>query len=1128
MEVTDYPQFTKVLRDSGTITYLFGAGLSMSLGEHNKSWWHWLQAGKGFLDVGKQNEFEKQIGSGSAGKLIGAAGYLLNELKAGGKYDEFMRQEMLSIHPINTKDISALRLIDRAGDFIATTNYDTSIEQAVGIGAVTYSEPDKILALLKRKSERKVIHLHGTYIPSQGIDDIIADDTQYEKIVGNPGAQFLQEFIGINPIIIVGCGGTTDDPNMSGFLSFSSKYLNTDVPYFYLYKSGDDLTNLPDNFIRICYGNDYSGLPLFLLNVSTYRIRFHSGFERMMEINPYIELDKTASAFGRMHFLNRFNKFIGRKSELAALRDFCNDPKPVLFWSVIGEGGIGKSRLMLEYLSTLDSGWFGFFGRKGKDVYNELTPFSNTVIVFDYIAGEEEKCADAISSIISKFESSAFKLRIIFLERKIEKEKFDWFHKIQGAFDSTTRLSFDSAQYSKNPLSLGPLTIEEEKEYIASYIDTYFSLIGTDDGAVDVPSLVANAGEIEQLFREQLPPDCYRPLYLSIFTEVWIYKNGVVTVAGAKELLEEFLLKEEKRWKLILGSEEALQAYEKILAFSCAVEIFCINEADNGYLQAECECLTRTIKSIVGIGKRKNSLADLFIYEQKEDINAEVGERIIRDIVNSDSFNISEKYGYAGSYAKLLPTEELKKERRDPSYRPKTFLLIEPVYPDIIREFITDYYTDESEWADFARLARQISVFEFGRFLMKAMDDFPEEESFEAMALTTPESPSDMFEMYFTFLTSTTLLIKHPYEIADILQNSVVTYKLAPFEIETWRRLILANYYHDQYNETLECGRKFISYAMKYYRQNEVESGFCDVMEDYSGIIFEKRDLAAFADMTEAADLFYESVSSFKDNSDNMLVQIATLCSEEHQHLAMLKEFKTESYGVKKDWDKAVSYYELYPDDEDIAGAVSEISTIYMRYVTQKELFKRALNITELMARVSETVTNDKTIGKYAICLSNIYGMNAIGVKNFNANASNEERYEALAKLEELIKNYPDNQDVAMAYGTAKSDSYYDMSPDKVKITDKEANWYRKQFELHRDSVEFAESYARILGLQATHLFEAGKDREAKSILDEMRRIGRDADLHEYEDEDANIFIETADGVETIYSLKNALKGQLK
>ena len=76
------------------------------------------------------------------------------------------------------------------------------------------------------------------------IDNIIADYIQYQTILRNSGAQFIQNLIGTNPIIIVGCGGPMEDPNLSGFMSIAYEKLGTsDIPYFYLMKSGDTIPN---------------------------------------------------------------------------------------------------------------------------------------------------------------------------------------------------------------------------------------------------------------------------------------------------------------------------------------------------------------------------------------------------------------------------------------------------------------------------------------------------------------------------------------------------------------------------------------------------------------------------------------------------------------------------------------------------------------------------------------------------------------------------------------------------------------------------------------------------------------------------------------------------------------------
>lgn len=594
--VTDYPKLIETLQESAPITYLCGAGLSMSLGNHNKSWWHWLNAGKDYLSNYAQSDFDKILGSGTTPELINAAGFLLKELKTSGKYADFMKKEITSIVPVNDTDIAALRLLTRSGDFIATTNYDTSIEKAVNLGTVTYSRPGEVLQILKGMSDRKVIHLHGAYIPSQGIDDIIADEKQYTDIVSDKGAQFIQQLIGTNPIVIVGCGGTTEDPNMSGFLTFCSQYLKSDIPYFYLYKDGDDATNIPDNFIPVCYGSEYEDLPEFLFDITSYRMR-HRADLNAVEINPYIIHDKVASAYGRMHFLNRFNKFIGRNKEMRCLKGFYESPDKYSWWIVLGDGGIGKSRLLLESLGRLPSNWFGFFGKHKSNAYDDFKPFADTVVVFDYVIGDEINCAGAISILYDKFERTGYKLRIVFLERSLDRDKKNWITKIQDSLSSANRLWFDGAKYKTDLIVVNSLSPKEEIEYISSYIDTFFTVV--DDISADrdeVEDLKKSADTIEESFRKQLPPECYRPLFLSIFVELWIYKNGTVSVSGVTDLLEEFLKKEERRWKTYLTDEADLNAYLRILPIACADRIFCINEDDNGYLQDDCDELTKAIK----------------------------------------------------------------------------------------------------------------------------------------------------------------------------------------------------------------------------------------------------------------------------------------------------------------------------------------------------------------------------------------------------------------------------------------------------------------------------------------------------------------------------------------------------
>ena len=126
----------------------------------------------------------------------------------------------------------ALQKIWRAGDLIATTNYDLQLEETVGSTGISYTTPADILSVIRGKTGNKVIHLHGRYDRENGIDDIIADGPQYQSILDNSGAQFIQNLLSTYPIVIVGCGGTVEDNTITGRQDIcSSKYPQICSPY---------------------------------------------------------------------------------------------------------------------------------------------------------------------------------------------------------------------------------------------------------------------------------------------------------------------------------------------------------------------------------------------------------------------------------------------------------------------------------------------------------------------------------------------------------------------------------------------------------------------------------------------------------------------------------------------------------------------------------------------------------------------------------------------------------------------------------------------------------------------------------------------------------------------------------
>uniref|UniRef100_UPI00047E2C3E ATP-binding protein n=1 Tax=Butyrivibrio sp. AC2005 TaxID=1280672 RepID=UPI00047E2C3E len=395
----------------------------------------------------------------------------------------------------------------------------------------------------------------------------------YKSVLANAGAQFIQNLISTHPIVIVGCGGTVEDPNLSGFMNFVvDKLGDTKVPYFYLMKNEDNVPELPPNALPVFYGDDYADLPEFLSEMAMMRLRRRAGIRNVVAVNPYKAAVPVTSAFGRIHFSNGFSEFVGRKAELKAITEFIETDKKFSWWITTGEGGIGKSRLVIESLRNASSNWFGFFTKKDANEIGTFIPFTDTIVVFDYVLGSEYECAECLTKYIEIFETSPYKLRVILIERALKSDA--WLKDIKKALDSETRLLFEGAEYNKEELRLSELSTDDEISYIQNYFKSYLPLIDNSDLADDYLTDIDNLSKkIQESFRNSISDDYYRPLYLSIFIEVWVGKEGKLSLTSSDELLEEYIEREKIRWKTILDdSDDLLDSYLNLLAMACAID----------------------------------------------------------------------------------------------------------------------------------------------------------------------------------------------------------------------------------------------------------------------------------------------------------------------------------------------------------------------------------------------------------------------------------------------------------------------------------------------------------------------------------------------------------------------------
>ncbi|WP_181578445.1 SIR2 family protein [Arthrobacter sp. AQ5-05] len=202
---------------------------------------------------------------GDTDDLINVASAVATKLKKHSPqlFSDWLR-ESVGLLPLTEPALA--QSLGTLGLPILTTNYDTLIEQALGLPSVTWRDPEAMRELFKGES-RAVGHLHGIF---DRPDSVILSDTDYSRILMDNRAQFVQQaHYATKSFIYVGYGSGLDDPNFSKLLEWHSRaFPESRGDHFRLCKN-DDVQSLSrqhaQHDIRVVgYGDEYSDLTGFL------------------------------------------------------------------------------------------------------------------------------------------------------------------------------------------------------------------------------------------------------------------------------------------------------------------------------------------------------------------------------------------------------------------------------------------------------------------------------------------------------------------------------------------------------------------------------------------------------------------------------------------------------------------------------------------------------------------------------------------------------------------------------------------------------------------------------------------------------------------------------------------------
>lgn len=681
--IREYDDFCKAIQNE-ELVFLFGTGISSALTGKPYSWWKWISDGIDNLKDMEQkvclkNKLEKDD---SADNMVSVVGQLIKAAKADGTYDYWMKKAFESNRISDSNLVQTLQKLVLSQVVFATTNYDLLLEDATKLITATYENPSVVFSMLDKHMSTHILHIHGVYDSAHELDNIIADHEQYVEVMENEGAQFIQHILSTRTLVFVGCGKTTEDPNISRFIEFANKNLKMNQTYYFLCK--EPVEGLPKHIIQIEYGDNYADLPDFLEEVAQERLKKRLVNNEIVGYTAIEDQEKSYDAILQYHFAHRALPLCGRTGEIKKLLSYIEDERVSLWWAITGQAGSGKSRLAIELLYCLPVTWFGFFLRDDiiAEQIKKFVPCCNTVVIIDYVAGRELEVANIFFSLQEIFAKTHYQLRILFLEREKSRLSGSWYSKLTRRMHGTELENFKKTEYSEQFLDL----LDLDRKAVETLIDYICKSEGIQ---------YYDTSELYEAYGRKFERLRFRPLFVQLFVEAWIDNNcRIPQYEKFTQLIESLLIREQHKWLVAVdGNVEVCNAFIALMVRANISGHIALSDIP-GLYKNKWKTVENYITTHFFIGKQKKEGQDT--------------------LINAFCQNIDSEHE-----------------------------IIAPQFPDLIKEYMFMYYTDEEFLPEMMKEIWQNAASSYAIFITRCLMDFPDEnfyrESMNAYKFSTTD-----------------------------------------------------------------------------------------------------------------------------------------------------------------------------------------------------------------------------------------------------------------------------------------------------------------------------------------------------------------------------------------------------
>lgn len=591
------------------------------------------------------------------------------------------------------------------------------------------------------------------------------------------------------------------------------------------------------------------------------------------------------------------------------------------------------------------------------------------------------------------------------------------------------------------------------------------------------------------------------------------------------------LNKEKKRWKLILGDDILVDSYLRVLSVACIVGIFNITDVQGtNYLAEDCNRLISFFDARSGRPGADNLFEDLFVsvseqeddpaqptlfellYQQmdKEPQKAESGG-------SSKSLDQDEKFSLLAPYVKLsadpqevylnmrvrggVATEEEKQKliqlqnqrTQKEKMLPDHAWLMEPCFPDVINEYIVDYVVNVRDAERFAKLVKSNSVMGFAKFISLALDDWPESDVFQKIAITPPDEELNDSE-YYLGLMSRISAIKDIAAVEDVLLEREPIFQR--YELELWRRIAIVLTDRGDIRRLYNSGLKYIRFLKEISEKVTIRDEAVDAIEAYCVGLHNAEAVDEYGAFLKKCG---ELTQLLADNK-----WIAVICCQNYGRLMHLRLYKNVNAEIQEEWNAIVEILKQCNYDEDVYKNVLDAVEEYFRTLVQRKKEDKLFELERFMAQVYEENGRCEAAEVAALCLANLY--NSGGHRKITP-----DEYETIKKY---LQKFPESMHIRAAFIIA-SEAIYSPSAEYKRVPDKIINKAKQWSEQYPKKIEFQEAYFGLLFSRLKYAQAQDMRNEQRRVYREMKTVAERANYSEYNE--SNQLMESVDILHRVF-----------